>query len=90
MASVAGSQTVEPAIRSVWDIVAEGLRERGLFVLVIGLAFVGGGVLAGTRPFTPSPRDASSHRTCATIRSGSTLVVAVLFLVWLAFTPGIC
>ena len=47
--SVARSETVEPAIRSVWEIVSDALRERALLVLVIGLAFVGGFV-AGPSP----------------------------------------
>ena len=88
VASVAGSQTVEPAIMSVWDIVAEGLRERGLFVLVIGLAFVGGGVLAG-----PGRHAVATRRFLAPYLRDNPVgvysVVAVLFLVWLAFTPGI-
>ena len=67
--SVASSETVEPAIRSVWDIVSGGLRERALFVLVIGLAFVGAGSWRDPAA-TPSPRGASSRRTCATSRRG--------------------
>ena len=80
--------TVEPAVQSVWDIVSEGLRERALFVLVIGLAFVGAGWLAGPgriavgvrRSLAPSLRD----HPVAVYAS-----VAVLFLLWLAFIPGI-
>ncbi|MGE5636480.1 MAG: hypothetical protein ACM3UV_06025, partial [Nocardioidaceae bacterium] len=37
--SLASSATVEPAVRSVWDIVSETLRQRALSLLVIGLAF---------------------------------------------------
>ena len=47
VSALASSDTVEPAVQSVWDIVSEGLRERALFVLVIGLAFVGAGWVAG-------------------------------------------
>ena len=86
--SVASSETVKPAIQSVWDIVRGGLRERALFVLVIGLAFVGAGLLAGPgrhavavrRSLAPYLRDQP-----AAVYS----VVAVLFLLWLAFIPGI-
>ena len=86
--SVASSETVEPAIRSVWEIVSDGLRERALFVLVIGLAFVGGGLVAGPgrhavtvrRSLAPYLRD---HRVAVYS------VAAVLFLLWLAFTPAI-
>lgn len=86
--SLASSETVEPAIRSVWDIISEGLRERALFILIIGIAFVGGGLLAGPgRPaiairrwLAPSLRD----RPVAVYA-----VVAALFLLWLAFLPGI-
>ena len=86
--SVAGSGAVEPAVRSVWEILSDGLRERTLFVLVIGLAFVGAGLLAGPgrggtalrRLLAPHLRDRPA---------GVYFVVAVLFLLWLAFMPGI-
>ena len=45
--AVAGSETVKPAIQSVWDIVSGTLRERAIFALVIGVAFVAAGLLAG-------------------------------------------
>ncbi len=88
VSALASSDTVEPAVQSVWDIVSEGLRERALFVLVIGLAFVGAGWLAGPgriavgvrRSLAPSLRD----HPVAVYAS-----VAVLFLLWLAFIPGI-
>ena len=48
--SMASSDTVKPAVQSVWDIVSGGLRERALFALVIGLAFVGGGPPGRARP----------------------------------------
>ena len=41
--SVASSDAVEPAITAVWDIISAGLRQQALFVLVIGLAFIGWG-----------------------------------------------
>ena len=88
MDSVAGSETVKPAIQSVWDIVSGALRERALFALVIGLAFIGAGVLAGPtryavairRALAPHLRD---HRVAVYF------VVAVLFLLWLTVIPGI-
>ena len=45
--SVASSDAVKPAISAVWNIISAGLRERAVFVLVIGLGFIGGGLLAG-------------------------------------------
>jgi hypothetical protein len=86
--SVATTDTLKPAVTAVWNIISDGLRQRALFVLVIGLAFIGGGVLAGpsrpalaTRRFlAPSLRD----------RPGAVYaVLAALFLLWLAFIPGI-
>jgi septal ring factor EnvC (AmiA/AmiB activator) len=86
--SVAGSETVKPAVQSVWDIVTDGLRGRSLFILVIGLAFVGGGLLAG-----PGRRAVAMRRFLAPYLRDQPVVVysvvAVLFLLWLAFIPGI-
>ena len=45
--SVAASETVKPAITSVWEILSDGLRQRALFVLAIGVAFIGGGAPGG-------------------------------------------
>ncbi len=86
--SLASSETVEPAIRSVWEILSDGLRERALFILVIGLAFVGSGVLAG-----PARGAIRVRRFLAPALREQPVavysVVAVLFLLWLAFIPGI-
>ena len=86
--SVASSETVRPAVQSVWDIVSEGLRQRALFVLVIGLAFVGAGLLAG-----PGRHSLAVRRFLAPYLRDQPVVVytavAVLFLLWLAFIPGI-
>jgi hypothetical protein len=86
--SIASSETVQPAVNSVWETLSDGLRERARFILVIGLAFVGAGLLAGPgrhavavrRFLAPYLRD---HPAVAYT------VVALLFLVWLAFIPGI-
>jgi hypothetical protein len=86
--SLASSETVEPAIRSVWDILSDGLRQRALFVLVIGVAFVGGGLLTG-----PGRRAVSVRRLLAPYLRDQPVavysVVVVLFLLWLTFIPGI-
>jgi branched-subunit amino acid permease len=85
---VASSETVEPAITSVWDILSGGLRERALFVLVIGLGFVCGGWLAG-----PGRGAVAVRRFLAPYLRDHPVavysVVALLFLLWLAFIPGI-
>ena len=86
--SLAGSEAVEPAVASVWDILSGGLRERALFVLVIGLGFVAGGLLAGPG------RHATAVRSFLApyLRDHPVAVysvVAGLFLLWLAFIPGI-
>lgn len=86
--SLASSQTVEPAVESVWDILSGGLRERALFVFVIGLAFVGGGWLVG-----PGRRAVAVRRFLAPYLRDNPIavysVIAALFLLWLAFIPGI-
>jgi hypothetical protein len=86
--SLATSDTVKPAITSVWDIVTGGLRQRALIVLAIGVAFIGGGTLAG-----PGRREVAARRFLAPyLRDHPVAVyaaVAVLFLLWLSFIPGI-
>jgi hypothetical protein len=86
--SVAASETVKPAITSVWDILSDGLRQRALFVLAIGLAFIGGGMLAG-----PGRHEVAVRRFLAPyLRDHPALVyaaLAVAFLLWLSFIPGI-
>ncbi len=86
--SVAASDTVKPAVTSVWDILSAGLRQRALFVLVIGLAFIGGGLLAG-----PGRHEVAVRRFLAPYLRDHPVAVytflAVLFLLWLSFIPGI-
>ena len=86
--SVAASDTVRPAITSVWDIISAGLRQRALFVLAIGVAFIGGGLLAG-----PGRHEVAVRRFLAPYLRDHPVVVyaivAVLFLLWLSFIPGI-
>jgi uncharacterized protein YukE len=86
--SVAASETVKPAITSVWDILSAGLRQRALFVLAIGVAFIGGGLLAG-----PGRREVAVRRFLAPYLRDHPVavysVIAVLFLLWLSFIPGI-
>ena len=86
--SVAASDTVKPAITSVWDILSSGLRERALSVLAIGLGFIGGGMLAG-----PGRHEVAVRRFLAPYLHDHPVavyaVVAVLFLLWLSFIPGI-
>ncbi len=86
--SVAASETVKPAVTSVWNIISEGLRERALFVLAVGAAFIGGGALAG-----PGRHEVAVRRFLAPYLRDHPVavysVVAALFLFWLSFIPGI-
>jgi hypothetical protein len=86
--SVAASDTVKPAITSVWDIISAGLRQRALFVLAIGVAFIAGGLVAG-----PGRHEVAVRRFLAPYLRDHPVavysVVAVLFLLWLSFIPGI-
>ncbi len=86
--SVAKSDAVKPAISSVWNIISAGLRERALFVLVIGLGFIGGGLLAG-----PGRHEVAVRRFLAPyLREQPVVVYAVLafiFLLWLTLLPTI-
>ncbi len=86
--SVASSDAVKPAITAVWNTISAGLRQRALFLLVIGLAFIGGGLLAG-----PGRHEVAVRRFLAPyLRDRPVVVYAVLafvFLLWLAFLPTI-
>lgn len=86
--STATSDTVKPAITAVWNIISAGLRERALFVLVIGLAFIVGGALAG-----PGRHELAVRRFLAPyLRDRPGVVYAVLafvILLWLALLPTI-
>jgi hypothetical protein len=86
--SVAASDTVKPAITAVWDILSAGLRQRALSVLAIGVAFIAGGMLAG-----PGRHEVAVRRFLAPYLRDHPVaiyaVVAVLFLLWLSFIPGI-
>ena len=85
---MASSDAVKPAITSVWNIISAGLRERALFVLVIGLGFIGGGLLAG-----PGRHEVAVRRFLAPyLRDQPVVVYAVLafiFLLWLTLLPTI-
>jgi hypothetical protein len=86
--SVASSDAVKPAIAAVWNILSAGLRQRALFVLVIGLGFIVGGLLAG-----PGRHEVAVRRFLAPyLRDHPVVVYAVLafvFLLWLALLPTI-
>jgi hypothetical protein len=86
--SVAKSDAVKPAITAVWDVISGGLRERALFVLVIGVGFIVGGLLAG-----PGRHEVAVRRFLAPyLREQPVAVYAVLafiFLLWLTLLPTI-
>jgi hypothetical protein len=86
--SVASSDAVKPAITAVWNIISGGLRERAVFVLVIGLGFIVGGLLAG-----PGRHEVAVRRFLAPyLREQPVVVYAVLafiFLLWLTLLPTI-
>jgi hypothetical protein len=86
--SAAKSDAVKPAITAIWNILSEGLHQRALFVLLIGLAFIVGGLLAG-----PGRHEVAVRRFLAPyLREQPVVVYAVLafvFLVLLTFLPTI-
>jgi len=86
--SVAKSDAVKPAISAVWNIISGGLGERAVFVLVIGVGFIVGGLVAG-----PGRHEVSVRRFLAPyLRDRPVAVYAVLaliFLLWLTLLPTI-
>jgi hypothetical protein len=88
VSSLASTDAVEPAVNSVWETLSDGLRERGRFIFVIGLAFIAAGLLAGPGRHARTVRGwlapgLRAHPVAVYA------VVASLFLLWLAFIPGI-
>ena len=86
--SLASSDTVKPAIQSVWDILSESLRDRGRFILVIGIGFIAAGAFAGPGRYAVAAR----RRLAPFLRDhavASYTIVAAAFLLWLSFVPGI-
>ena len=88
VSALAKTDTVEPAVQAVWDTISDGLRERARFILVIGLGFVAAGLLAGPGRYATTARrwlapHLRDHPAAAYV------AVAALFLLWLAFIPGI-
>ena len=86
--SVAKSDTVKPAITATWNIVSEGLQQRAIFVLVIGVAFIVAGMVAGPGRYEVAVRRflAPHLRERPAVVYG---VLAVLLLLWLALLPTI-
>jgi hypothetical protein len=86
--SVVSSDSLKPAATAIWDIVSGGLRQRALFVLVVGAAFIVGGVLSG-----PGRHAMTVRRFLAPYLREHPVavysVVAVLFLLWLTIMPAI-
>jgi hypothetical protein len=86
--SVASSEAVKPAVTSVWNIISAGLRQRALFALVVGVAFIGGGAVAG-----PGRHEVAVRRFLAPyLREHPVavyVVVVALLLLWLSLFPGI-
>jgi hypothetical protein len=86
--SVASSDAVKPAITAVWNIISTGLHDRAVFVLVIGLGFIGGGLLAG-----PGRHEVAVRRFLAPYLREQPVavyaVLAVIFLLWLTLLPTI-
>jgi hypothetical protein len=86
--SVASSDAVKPAVTAVWNIISAGLHDRAVFVLVIGLGFIGGGLLAG-----PGRHEVAVRRFLAPyLREQPVVVYAVLafiLLLWLTLLPTI-
>ena len=86
--SVAKSDTVKPAITAIWNVLSDGLHQRALFVLLVGVGFIAGGMLAG-----PGRHEVTVRRFLAPYLRDNPVVVyavlAVVFLVWLTFLPTI-
>lgn len=86
--SLASTETAKPAVESVWDILSQSLRDRGRFILVIGLGFLAAGAVAG-----PTGWAVSTRRFIAPFLRDHPVatyaIVGVLYLLFLSFMPGV-
>jgi hypothetical protein len=86
--SLAGSDSVEPAIGAVWDIATSLLRNGGIAMFAYGLLILLGAVLAGPLGFARAIRRSLAPLLRDRLSAYAAATVVVLLLLWWGPTEG--
>ena len=86
--SLAGSDSVEPAVAAVWDIATSLLRDGGIAMLLYGLAILLGAVLAGPLGWAVASRRALAPLLRERPAAYGAAALVVLLLLWWGPTEG--
>ncbi len=86
--SLAGSESVEPAISAVWDIATSLLRNGGIAMFAYGLVIFLGAVLAGPLGFAKTIRRSLAPLLRERAGAYGTAALLVLLLLWWGPTEG--
>lgn len=86
--SLAGSDSVEPAVSAVWDIGTSLLRDGGIAIFIYGLAIFLGAVLAGPLGFAKRARRSLTPLLRSRVTAYAAAALVVLLLLWWAPTEG--
>ncbi len=86
--SLAGSDSVEPAVSAVWDIGTSLLRDGGIAIFLYGLAILLGAVLAGPLGLAKATRLMLTPLLRSRLSAYAAAALVVLLLLWWAPTEG--
>ena len=86
--SLAGSDSVEPAVGAVWEIATSLLRNGGIAMFAYGLVIFGGAVLAGPLGFAKAARRSLAPLLRDRGSAYAAAAVVVLLLLWWGPTEG--
>lgn len=86
--SLAGSESVEPAIGAVWDIATSLLRNGGIAMFAYGLVIFAGAVLAGPLGFAKRARRSLAPLLRDRVSAYAAAAFLVLLLLWWGPTEG--
>ena len=86
--SLAGSESVEPAVSAVWDIATSLLRNGGIAMFAYGLVIFAGAVLAGPLGFAKRARRSLAPLLRDRVSAYAAAAFVVLLLLWWGPTEG--
>ncbi len=86
--SLAGSESVEPAVGAVWDIATSLLRNGGIAIFAYGLVIFAGAVLAGPLGFAQRARRSLAPLLRDRVSAYAAAAFIVLLLLWWGPTEG--